>query len=265
MKAVVFSDLHLGFSFPDPVDLPIDTDVLIVAGDVSAPVAKSMAWLHKRFPDVPVVYVAGNHDHYGQIYGESMESGRRDAEKYRNIHFLENEKIVLKGVRFVGATLWTDFDLYGRPDDHADYAQNGMNDYAQIYDLDPLGQLMRWTPKRTRLLHAESRACLRGALSTPFDGPTVVVTHHCPHPMSVAPRFAGDYLAPAFCSDLTSDIEEFQPDLWVHGHTHTSFDYVVPGTRTRVVCNPRGYVRDNFDRGRTVENPEFNMLKVVAF
>ena len=26
--------------------------------------------------------------------------------------------------------------------------------------------------------------------------------------------------------------------LWIHGHTHDSFDYVVNGTR--VVCNPRG-------------------------
>ena len=27
--------------------------------------------------------------------------------------------------------------------------------------------------------------------------------------------------------------------LWVHGHTHSSFDYNIHGTR--VVCNPRGY------------------------
>lgn len=265
MKAVVFSDLHVALSFPDPVELPSDTDVLVVAGDVSAPVAKSMAWLHKRFPDVPTVYVAGNHDHYGQIYAQSIESGRRDRELYPSVHFLENNEVVIKGVRFLGTTLWTDFDLYGRPDDHADYAQNGLNDFSQIYDLDPNGQLMRWTPRRTQLLHAESRAWLREAMATEFEGPTVVVTHHAPHPLSVDEKFKGNHLTPAFCSNLSSEIAEFQPEVWVHGHTHANFDYVVPGTRTRVFCNPRGYVKDNFERGRTVENPAFEMIGVVEF
>ena len=32
---------------------------------------------------------------------------------------------------------------------------------------------------------------------------------------------------------------EHQPRLWIHGHTHESFDYQIG--KTRVVCNPRGY------------------------
>jgi Icc-related predicted phosphoesterase len=89
----------------------------------------------------------------------------------------------------------------------------------------------------------------------PFDGKTVVVTHHAPHPISIAPRYARDALNPAFASDLTDVISQHQPDLWVHGHTHSSFDYVVPGTKTRVVCNPMGYDDENpsFDVGLVVE------------
>jgi Icc-related predicted phosphoesterase len=121
---------------------------------------------------------------------------------------------------------------------------------------------MRWTPDRTRALHAESRTWLRENLALPFNGKTVVVSHHCPHPLSVSREYDGDHLTPAFCSDLSPEISEFQPVLWVHGHTHFCFDYVVPETRTRVVCNPRGYVREYFN-GRSVENMEFQMLKIV--
>lgn len=263
MRAVVFSDLHLGFSFPDRVDLPEGTDVLIVAGDVSAPVGKSMAWISKWFPGVPTIYVAGNHDFYGQIYAESMESGRRAAIDYPNVHFLENDEVVLDGVRFLGATMWTDFGLYGDVRRAMAVAHHGMNDYSQIHDVNALGHLKPWTPERTRLMHHESRAWLRGALARPHEGPTVVVTHHCPHHLSVAPQYRDDDLTPSFASDLDAEIREFQPALWVHGHTHNSFDYVIPDTTTRVVCNPRGYVRDNFDRSRSVENADFEMCKIV--
>ncbi|OLP54871.1 hypothetical protein BJF92_13775 [Rhizobium rhizosphaerae] len=263
MRAVVFSDLHLGFSFPDPVDLPDGTDVLIVAGDVSAPVGKSMAWLHKRFPGVPTIYVAGNHDYYSQIYSESMESGRRAAEEFPHIHFLENDEVVIDGVRFLGATLWTDYELYGDMKRAMDVAHHSMNDFVHIRDMNAVGHLQPWKPERTRSLHHESRAWLRGALCRTHDGPTVVVTHHCPHHLSVADKYRDDDLTPSFASDLDAEIQEFQPELWVHGHTHVGFDYVVPDTKTRVVCNPRGYVRDNFDRGRSVENPAFDMCKIV--
>ncbi len=263
MRAVVFSDLHLAFAFPDPVVLPEGTDVLVVAGDVSAPVGKSMAWLHKRFPDVTTVYVAGNHDYYGQVYAESIESGRRAAEEFPNVHFLENDEVVIDGVRFLGATMWTDYELYGDMRRAMETAHNSMNDFRHICDLDGRGQLIPWKPERTRLLHHESRVWLRSAMARQHDGPTVVVTHHCPHHLSVAPKYKDDDLTPSFASDLDVEIREFQPALWVHGHTHNSFDYVVPDTTTRVVCNPRGYVRDNFDRGRSVENPEFEMCKVV--
>jgi Icc-related predicted phosphoesterase len=262
LRAVVFSDLHLAFSFPDPFVLPDDTDVVIVAGDVSAPVGRSMEWLHKHIPEVPVIYVAGNHDHYGQVYGSSKASGIAARKTCPNVHYLEDEQVVIGGVRFLGATMWTDFELYGDMRRAMEIAHWSMNDFRQIFDLDAENQLVPWKPERTRQLHHRSRKWLREALAVPFDGPTVVVTHHSPHPLSVADEFRNDDLTPAFASSFDAEIRQFQPDLWVHGHTHTSFDYVVPETKTRVVCNPRGYVRE-YNNGRSVENMQFEMMKVV--
>jgi Icc-related predicted phosphoesterase len=93
-------------------------------------------------------------------------------------------------------------------------------------------------------------------MATPFRGPTVVITHHAPHPNSVNSRFVGDPLNPAFVSDLGDLIARHQPDLWLHGHTHCSGDYRLG--RTRVICNPAGYGRENpaFDPTLVVEVPD---------
>ena len=81
----------------------------------------------------------------------------------------------------------------------------------------------------------------------------MVVTHHGPHEKSIAPKFRDTLLTAAFISDLSAVIETHQPALWVHGHTHVSFDYAVGDTR--VLCNPYGYPGENrrFDPRLVVE------------
>lgn len=69
----------------------------------------------------------------------------------------------------------------------------------------------------------------------------VVVGHHAPTHGSVHPRFKHfDLMNGAYYSDLSDFILD-RPciKLWVHGHMHDTFDYMVGSTR--VVCNPRGY------------------------
>lgn len=104
-------------------------------------------------------------------------------------------------------------------------------------------------PTQSVILHRAAREWLEQRLGEPFDGATVVVTHHCPHPGSVPERFRGSVLTPAFCSDLSSIIEMYHPALWIHGHTHDALDYVVNWSDgsggTRVVCNPRGYPHES--------------------
>ncbi|WP_260693073.1 metallophosphoesterase [Rhizobium laguerreae] len=262
LKAVVFSDLHLKYNgeLDYKLDLPVDADVVIVAGDVTSPVSESLKWLHKNIAMVghDVVFVAGNHEHYGHIYDDSMAGGMTERAKYPNVHFLENEEVVIKGVRFLGASMWTDFNLYERPEEGMKEAVLAMNDYRTIHSRDRSGNVIRFTPERTRSIHEESRRWLRGALAKGHDGPTVVVTHHCPHHLSIHPKYAGDKLNSSFASDFAAEIADFQPKFWIHGHTHSNFDYIFPETRTRVICNPLGYIRNGFAGRREVENPMFD-------
>jgi Icc-related predicted phosphoesterase len=92
---------------------------------------------------------------------------------------------------------------------------------------------------------------LDGKLAEPFAGPTVVITHHAPSPKSIHPRFEDSLLNACFVSDVERLIAGSRARLWIHGHTHDSFDYVLNGTR--VVCNPRGYAKDGIS-----ENPRFD-------
>lgn len=184
--------------------------------------------------------------------------GRRRS----NIHFLENEAVVIKGVRFPGATLWTDFELFGDPSAAMITALEMMNDYKVVQTTKD-GKYYRFQPTQTKAFHAASREWLQAALATAHDGPTVVVTYTAPHRLSISPEYATDTLTPAFVSDLCAEITEFQPELWVHGHTHTSFNYTVPGTRTRVVCNPLGYIEGGYVGSRRYENGEFDRSLIV--
>lgn len=257
-KFLVFSDLHLGYNRAAPVvTVPDDVDAVIVAGDIKAPVQRSMAWLDAEVASQgrPVIFVAGNHEHYSQSYEASTASGRVAQASHRGVHWLENEAVVFGDVRILGCTLWTDYDLHHSVAISMVAAMRGLNDHGEIRSSGVGSLRGLWTPEQALALHRESRAWLEDELAKPFDGKTVVVTHHAPHQLSVARQYRGDPITPAFVSDLSALIARYQPDIWVHGHTHASFDYVVPGTSTRIVCNPMGYDDENpgFDIGLVVE------------
>lgn len=263
MKAVVFSDLHLAHCDLDyPLDFPSGAEIAIVAGDVLAPVSSSLSWLYDNIlaRGLKVVYVAGNHEHYGHVMNQSVDDALGVRSAYPGVHWLENEAVVFGGVRFVGTTLWTDYALHGEPQQSMKAAMLGLNDHRMIYTTDTDGHRGRFYPEDALAIHEKSRAWLEVELSTSFDGKTVVVTHHCPHPGSIHRRFTGDSLNPAFVSDLTRIIEDHRPSVWVHGHVHSSFDYRVG--ETRVLCNPRGYVRRTRG-GYDGENPDFEPFKMI--
>ena len=256
MKLWIISDLHLEYEeLAWPLIAP-DADVCVVAGDVMPGCAKAVRWLGENVAlHMPVIFVAGNHEFYGDFIAEGRKAGAVEESMWPGVHFLANDAKVLDGVRFVGATLWTDF-AYGAKT-AADIAWNERSaegllpDYRAIHgksslNPDPL------TAAQIADMHAYSRGFIEQLLAIPFDGPTVVVTHHAPHPGSVSEQFRGSGLNPAFVSDLSDVIERGRPELWVHGHMHQSFDYRVGGTR--IVCNPRGC---------GTENPGWNPMMVV--
>jgi len=114
-------------------------------------------------------------------------------------------------------------------------AHYGMNDFRLIR----YGESRTFRPADSRAIHLAQVRWLRAKLAEEFVGSTVVVTHHLPHRQSIHTKYEGSDLNPSFASDL-GDLMDPSVSLWIHGHTHESFDYLVNGTR--VVCNPRGYV-----------------------
>lgn len=251
MRIWLFSDFHLehhkiseneAFS----AGLP-DADVCVVPGDMHTGDAEIEVLAERVAPSMPVIITHGNHSFYGRSIDEMRELTAEIAARRPNVHLLDPGVVVIDGVRFVGATLWTDYDLNGeaRRRDAMAAAARSINDHQSIA-AEPIkrdGSPTRaWTPAHARARHLEERAFIDAELAKPFDGKTVVVTHHAPHPGSIHRRFRDprhDLLNAAFVSNLESMILDRKPDLWLHGHVHNLADYLV-GT-TRLVANPRGY------------------------
>jgi 3',5'-cyclic AMP phosphodiesterase CpdA len=252
MRLQIFSDLHIDVVGGFAPRLAPGADVVVMPGDVCEGVLKGMAFLRAHISrPTPIVLVMGNHEFYHHGVYEERLAAAQAAQKL-DITVLDDAVAVISGVRFVGATLWTDFCLGGEGFQQLNMltARTRMNDYRTIsLQKKPWA---RFTPQASLELHRRSRTFIAEALEHPFDGPTVVVTHHAPHPKSVHQRFDREPINPAYVSDLTAMIETFRPPLWLHGHVHNSFDYRVADTR--VVCNPRGYGD---------ENAEFNPALVI--
>jgi predicted phosphodiesterase len=242
------SDWNLGL--PDPSLY----DIVVLAGDIHSH-TRAIPWAAGTFSK-PVIYVPGNHEFYSAHYQDLWTQLRQCAAEYSHVHLLDEDSIEIDGVRILGTMLWTDFLLFGSDLGTVDRclhdARNGILDFDRIRFLGG----NRLTPADTVRLHRESVAFLNEALGTPFDGKTVVVTHHLPSMKSVADRFKQSLLSAAFASNLDHLVAK--ADLWVHGHTHDSSDYRIG--KCRVVCNPRGYPDRLKNR---YENSAFNPTKIV--
>ncbi|MDE3783409.1 metallophosphoesterase [Sinorhizobium meliloti] len=239
MKLWIISDLHLEFGQPF-VGPPPDADVLVCAGDLlTRGIVPSIEWLATNIPSsMPVVFTAGNHEYYAGSMLESIRDARLLRDRYPDIHFLENETVDIGDVRFIGATLWTDFRLNGGdPELAMAAAQSGMNDYRKIkFSKLPY---RKFKPIHAYRKHHESRAFLKSALENATARKTVVLTHHAPSSRSIPPEFKGDPLSACYASDLEDLLVEGQPDLWVHGHVHQKVHCQVG--KTKLIANPRGY------------------------
>jgi predicted phosphodiesterase len=251
MKLNVISDLHLNVEgMPQPRS---SADVVVLAGDIGRP-AEAVAWaigLGK-----PAVYVPGNHEFYGGSINGTLRDLRERC-KGSNVHVLDKGELTIAGVRFLGATLWTDFKLFA--DDATNEgakirAQQLLRDFSRIRLREDAETM--FCPDDSAQLHRAEAAWLDGKLAERHDGATVVVTHHAPSKNSIHRRFEGSVVNACFVSDCDWLLGDGRADLWIHGHTHDSFDYRVNGTR--VICNPRGYAK-----GGVSENPQFDPELIV--
>lgn len=237
LRLWVLSDLHVDINRQYPLAIPDPRpahDVVVISGDIGEGVANGVKWIAANgLSRVPVVYVTGNHEFYAHDRHDELAAGRRAASAFDNIHILERDAVELAGVRFLGCTLWTDYALYGDPEQAMRDAGKFLSDHVTIQNGP-----RNWSPSDARAEHLESRAWLAAALAEPFGGSTVVVTHHAPSERSVAERFRANRITPAFASNLDDLV--MLADVWIHGHTHAAFDY--PLGNCRVINNPRGYV-----------------------
>jgi hypothetical protein len=255
MKIKVLSDLHLEHYSACQVFPDIGRgDVLILAGDIlTAKALKTNGYLHvvyERFLNDcawnyrHVLYVMGNHDFYGYNYEGTLKTIKENLPA--NFHLLENDTFQIQNWNFIGMTLWTDF----RNENPLEMmeAQQNMNDYKMIR----IGSNYRkMNANDTLAFHKKSKEYLLNQLQT-LNENVFVISHHAPSYQSVAPHFKTEANG-AYVSDL-DDLILHHPQIkyWIHGHTHTPFDYLIGDCR--VICNPGGYPGQD-----TGFNPNFEL------
>ena len=275
MKIRILSDLHLEFG---ALDLPVMEDeaqqVLVLAGDIGL-ASKAYTYVpfiqewSERFQDI--IYIMGNHEFYDTSILRGMDK-IKDRIQFEtnatNVHVVNNETVRIGDVSFVCSTLWAS---YNNGDALAMYnAELWMSDHKKIRNGTIAAPYMRkFLAKDAFELFLRGKNFIFPNVIAEHEAgqKVVVVTHHAPTVLSIAPEYkTGPYasLNGAYASSLEEDIFNTKPELMIHGHTHVSFDYEMEdqispdadGRITRVICNPRGYYN-------VEENPNFNPKLVV--
>lgn len=204
-------------------------ELLVLAGDIGE---DPIAWanMYRNYP-LPVLAVPGNHDFYHSDFNDTRRLMRLHAHD-AGIGLLDNDEIVLNGVRFLGCTLWTDFNLDGNIRAGIEQWEKTIRDSRRVKDAgEPL------TALRILAEHQRSRHWLESKLNEPFEGRTVVITHHAPSRKSLDKKYADYKNNSSFASNLDHLVEK--ADFWFHGHLHVSKSYKIG--KCQVIANPRGY------------------------
>lgn len=255
MKLRIMSDLHIEFmnsmyEFDIP-DMPGDHDtVLILAGDIHN--AKDLVKVYDAFADrfLAIVGVFGNHEFYKTNMPAVPGKVAKAIEHHNNVFLLNKDTVEIGGVYFVGATLWTDMDNHNQMVMWD--AKRMMSDYKYIR-TGPKHEPWRrkLAPTDTVSQHiSEKNYMFKEITRLKEAGETVVaVSHHLPSYQCIHPGWGKGGLNGAYASELFEEVADSKPDLWVHGHTHDSNDFMLADTR--VICNPRGYVPNDL-------NPDFD-------
>jgi len=269
MRIQLFSDLHLE-RYPDfrPHILP-GTDVVVLAGDIGSYQSGSrlltqdfglarFSPLHvPELAQAQVLFIPGNHEFDALDY-DATYARLRDLCVSLGITWLDREVVTLGHVRFIGTTLWSDFDAL--TDERADITkqlqQRTKAFRAANYYLSKNTTLKdgeQVLAEGIRAMSLDCQAWLRAALATPFDGKTVVVTHFAPSLLSADPRYGKTPGTAGFCNSMDELFKLAQ--VWMHGHLHCMNDYVVEGRDgplawgCRVVANPLGYLSKGEQEG----------------
>ena len=259
MRVAVCSDIHLEFGRillrnEDQSDVLILSGDIFVAGDIELnmnienPIREFFDNVSNEYKHV--ICIMGNHEHYHGDFAKTKEVVQGML-KYPNVYLLDKETVTINDTIFYGATFWTDMN---KEDPQTLYAIKGMmNDYKTIKNSskevsfkDKEGKRHlkpgRLIPEDTVNDHKEAIKELLKVLEENKGKKIVVVGHHAPTTKSIHPKYSKDYIVNgAYASDLSNImLDNENIVLWTHGHTHHPYDYTIG--KTRVVCNPRGYI-----------------------
>jgi predicted phosphodiesterase len=244
MKLQIMSDLHIAFGEPE---VPAtDADLIVLAGDIGRP-RQSVRWAYGL--GKPVLYVLGNHEYYGGVVGQVIAE-MRGLTAGTEIRVLDDDEVTINGVRFLGCTLWTDLSLYGEGPER-ELAVRAAWQYMRDFSLIRAHSNKLFAPDDMVMRCRQHLAWLEKRLDEAADTPTVVITHHAPSRRSIHASLTGAPINAAYIVDLERLFGRSRVRLWIHGHTHFSFDYSVNGTR--VVCNPRGYALNGVNKNRAFD------------
>ena len=264
MKIHLLSDLHNEFlrngktnpnhlwsgSIPET-----DADIIILAGDIDTG-TNGAEWAISESERLAknIIYVLGNHEFYGHEYNSVREKIARLCEG-TGVHCLDPGAYLQDGVRFIGTTLWTDYEaaISVSRDVSMFYVEKALLDHRKItYRSGSSCRIFK--PLDALAIHEKELNWLAKQLDSPHQGETVVVTHHGPHPVCQHPDYSVDEMSAAFHSDLGHLIAKNNIDVWVYGHTHANLDKVI--FNTRIISNQAGYPGEGvrgFDAGFTIE------------
>jgi len=236
-RLLIHSDVHTEFHRDDGESffstLPREADILVLAGDIT--VVRMMNSALRQACDLfrDVVYVIGNHEAYRSSIHRALDAAKKCEAALTNLTVLEAEEAIVQGVHFVGGTMWF---REQRPDTLVN--ARFMNDFHLINEF--LGSPDGERPS----VYDYNERCV-DFISENMTQDSVVVTHHLPSAKSTPKMYEGSPLNCFFQCDMEQPILASQPQLWIHGHTHSSCDYKIGATR--VVCNPFGYVPNDIN------------------
>ena len=227
------------FELLRPGDLA-EVEAIVIAGDLSNDAPRNwdlfLRMIRKQLPDVRILVLPGNHDYYRAFIDREDEMAR--VAQDGDATMVQKAEVVLGRTRILLCTLWTDYAVLRNPETAKAAAREGMNDFHMIRTgSDPRRHL---EPEDTLAIHRDHVAWLEARLAAPFDGETIVVTHHAPVPEALLQPI--DSLGPSFGSDLTDMIETHQPFAWFFGHTHRPYQGRIG--RTEILNVGLGYPRE---------------------
>lgn len=241
MKLGYISDLHCEFTDGNmDVVVPPKLDVLVLAGDIhNRPKGTRLAIKQLRDKtDAKILYVLGNHEYYNQIFPSVRKQYNNQVKKLNQVWLLECDERIIDGVRFLGTTLWSDLS---NPHDAA-AVMRSMNDCRIVFTskgklflpsdiTDEWKRCYKWLEKK---LHSK------------FDGPTVVITHHSPSPITCAPCYQNSSIKAGFHSNTSDLVINYGPDVWIYGHDHMNSNHRLG--KTKLISNQVGYPHEKLSR-----------------